>query len=142
MIPIVLISPYDNDLINEGSSERRKFIDSIISQNDKSYLQDLIDYNKIIQNRNKLLKNSSYNTKSNLEMIDVYDDKIIELSDPIHEKRINFVKEFLPYFLEKYNNGQTILVDKDLDWTSFDVVKKLKNIIKSIFYSNRIIELE
>ena len=92
LIPIVMISPYDTDLINEGSIERRKFIDGIISQNDKSYLRDLIDYNKIIQNRNKLLKNSSYNTKSNLEMIDVYDDKIIELSDPIHEKRISFIK--------------------------------------------------
>ena len=93
-----MISPYDTDLINEGSIERRKFIDSIISQNDKSYLQDLIDYNKIIQNRNKLLKNSSYNTKSNLEMIDVYDDKIIELSDPIYEKRIILLKNFYLFF--------------------------------------------
>ena len=53
LIPVVLISPYDTDLINDGSRERRKFIDSIISQNNKTYLNQLIDYNKIIQNRNK-----------------------------------------------------------------------------------------
>ena len=46
LIPVVLISPYDNDLINEGSSERRKFIDSIISQNNKEYLIYLIAYSE------------------------------------------------------------------------------------------------
>ena len=54
LIPVVLISPYDNDLINEGSSERRKFIDSIISQNDKEYLINLIAYTRVIQNRNSV----------------------------------------------------------------------------------------
>ena len=65
-------------------------------------MNQLIDYNKIIQNRNKLLKNSNYNTKSNLEMIDVYDEELIKLSSPIHEIRKSFIDEFEPYFIEKY----------------------------------------
>ena len=140
LIPVVMISPYDTDLINEGSIERRKFINSIISQNDKSYLQDLIDYNKIIQNRNKLLKNSRYNTKSNLEMIDVYDDKIIELSDPIHEKRISFVKEFLPYFLEKYNDISSGKEDVSIYYKSDLNDKSIKEILKETLKKDFILQ--
>ncbi|MCK5765008.1 MAG: AAA family ATPase, partial [Bacteroidales bacterium] len=57
--PLVMISPYDRDLINEGSEIRRKLIDSVISQFDKVYLDDLINYNKALQQRNSLLKQFS-----------------------------------------------------------------------------------
>ena len=53
-IPLVIISPADRDLIIEGSTTRRKFIDSVISQSDKSYLSELISYNKVLAQRNAL----------------------------------------------------------------------------------------
>ena len=56
LIPLVIISPSDADLIVEGSETRRKFIDSVISQSDKKYLESLINYNKILSQRNSLLK--------------------------------------------------------------------------------------
>ena len=55
-IPLVMISPADRDLIIEGSETRRKFIDSVISQSDKNYLNNLINYNKVLSQRNALLK--------------------------------------------------------------------------------------
>lgn len=54
--PLVMVSPYDRDLINEGSDVRRKYIDSVISQFDRAYLEDLIVYNKALAQRNALLK--------------------------------------------------------------------------------------
>ena len=56
LIPLVMISPSDRDLIQEGSSLRRKFIDSIISQNNKIYLNNIINYHKVLNQRNALLK--------------------------------------------------------------------------------------
>ena len=76
LIPVVLISPYDNDLINDGSNERRKFIDSIISQNDRNYLINLISYSKVIQNRNKLLRLYNKSVDFDLDTIKVYNDQI------------------------------------------------------------------
>ena len=130
LIPVVLISPYDTDLINDGSLERRKFIDSIISQNNKTYLNQLIDYNKIIQNRNKLLKNSNYNTKSNLEMIDVYDNELIKLSSPIHEIRKSFIDEFEPYFIEKYKQISSETENVSITYKSDLHEKSMKELLK------------
>ena len=130
LIPIVLISPYDTDLINDGSFERRKFIDSIISQRDKTYLNQLIDYNKIIQNRNKLLKNSNYNTKNNLEMIDIYDEQLIKLSKPIYDVRKLFIEEFEPYFLEKYNQISSGIESVSLTYKSDLSEKKMSILLK------------
>ena len=102
LIPVVIKSPYDNDLINEGSSERRKFIDSIISQNDKEYLTNLIAYTRVIQNRNKLLKQYNKSVDFDLDTIRVYDDQIFKLSDPIFKVREKFIQDFIPLVLEKY----------------------------------------
>ena len=56
LLPLVMVSPYDISIIIEGSEERRKFIDNVISQTDNSYLDELITYNKVLVNRNALLK--------------------------------------------------------------------------------------
>ena len=130
LIPVVLISPYDTDLINDGSLERRKFIDSIISQKNKLYLKKLIDYNKIIQNRNKLLKNSNYNTKNNLELINVYDEQLIKLSKPIYDVRKLFIEEFEPYFIEKYNQISSGIESVSLSYKSDLSEKTMNEVLK------------
>jgi DNA replication and repair protein RecF len=61
LLPLVMISPYDISIIIEGSEERRKFIDNVISQTDNQYLDELIAYNKVLANRNAIVKaNSRY----------------------------------------------------------------------------------
>src|SRR5699024_9818786 len=71
-LPLVIISPADQDLIIEGSSTRRKFIDGVISQRDTIYLRDLINYNKVLSQRNALLKYFAANHTFNQDSIDVY----------------------------------------------------------------------
>ena len=75
-IPLVMISPADRDLIIEGSDTRRKFIDSVISQSDKGYLTNLINYNKVLSQRNALLKYFALNNTFNAQTLDVYNEQL------------------------------------------------------------------
>jgi len=99
--PLVMISPYDRDLINEGSEIRRKLIDSVISQFDKLYLDDLINYNKALQQRNSLLKQFYERNFFDPAMLEIWDEQLFRLGSEIYEKRRVFIKRFIPIF-QKY----------------------------------------
>jgi len=101
-IPLVMISPYDRDLINEGSELRRKYIDGVISQFDKFYLNDLLEYNKALQQRNSLLKYFAESGQFDALSLSVWDDKLIVLGENLHEKRKFFLQDFNPLFDEYY----------------------------------------
>ena len=111
-LPLVIISPADRDLIIEGSDTRRKFMDGVISQGDASYLQFLINYNKVLAQRNSLLKYFAANNTYNEDQLCIYDTQLQELGTPIHEKRAAFVTAFIPIFLERYasisNGNETV----------------------------------
>jgi DNA replication and repair protein RecF len=140
LIPVVLISPYDNDLINEGSSERRKFIDSIISQNDKKYLINLIAYTRVIQNRNKLLKQYNRSVDFDLDTIKVYDDQIYKLSEPIFKARDKFIKEFTPLVLEKYKHISDDKEKISIEYKSDLINNNIENLIKDSFQKDVILQ--
>ncbi len=97
-LPAVVISPYDTNLIIEGSETRRKFIDSIISQYDRSYLDSLIRYNKVLQQRNALLKQFQELRIFDQESIEVWNAQLVNLGELIFEKRKAFLTEFIPVF--------------------------------------------
>ncbi len=101
-LPLVIISPADRDLIIEGSSTRRKFIDSVISQSDKSYLSYLINYNKVLAQRNALLKYFALNHTFNADTLEVYNEQLTEYGTVIYEKRAAFLQAFIPIFKSKY----------------------------------------
>nr|WP_317631310.1 DNA replication/repair protein RecF [uncultured Flavobacterium sp.] len=101
-IPLVIISPSDQDLIIDGSETRRKFMDSVISLLDPIYLQQIINYQKIVQQRNALLKYFFVNRTFDNETLEIYNDQLIELGQNIHQKRIEFIKQFEPIF-NKYH---------------------------------------
>ena len=101
-IPLVLISPDDRNLIIEGSETRRKFIDGIISQTDKEYLNNLIDYNKTLKQRNALLKMFYDNSDSIRKTIDIYDRQLSSDAQKIYDKRREFLNEFIPIFKSRY----------------------------------------
>ena len=140
LIPVVLISTYDNDLINEGSSERRKFIDSIISQNDKEYLINLIAYTRVIQNRNKLLKQYNRSVDFDLDTIKVYDDQIYKLSEPIFKARDKFIKEFTPLVLEKYKHISDDKEKISIEYKSDLINNHVENLIKDSFQKDVILQ--
>lgn len=97
-IPLVIISPADVDLITEGSETRRKFIDSVISQLDANYLQELIRYQKILAQRNALLKYFALNHVFEKDTLSIYDEQLNELGHRIFGKRKDFLSDFIPIF--------------------------------------------
>ena len=104
LIPLVMISPSDRDLIQEGSSLRRKFIDSIISQNNNIYLNNIINYHKVLTQRNALLKYFNKSNSFDLDNISIYNDQLSQLSKPIYETKKKFFKNFSPVFFKHYNS--------------------------------------
>ena len=103
-LPLVIISPSDRDLILEGSETRRKFMDGVISQSDKVYLQNLIKYNKVVTQRNSLLKYFAANRTFDKDTLSIYNEQMNTLGTAIHQKRVEFIESFLPIFIEQYHN--------------------------------------
>lgn len=111
-IPLVIISPADRDLITEGSETRRKFIDSVISQLDNQYLQQLIQYQKMVAQRNALLKYFALNHVFEKDTLVIYNEQLNELGQSIFEKRKDFLEKFIPifnnYYKEISNGSETV----------------------------------
>lgn len=97
-IPLVIISPADRDLILEGSETRRKFMDSVISQLDSTYLHELIRYQKIIIQRNALLKYFALNHTFDNDTLSIYNEQLSDFGKSVFEKRKKFIEQFIPIF--------------------------------------------
>ena len=107
--PCILIAPDDSVLITGGSEERRSFIDALLSQIDEQYLKNLIHHNKILLQRNSLLKQFAQTGKINETVLSVLDEQLIPLGDAIYATRAQFLLTFLPKVKNIYNT----LADKD-----------------------------
>ena len=94
LLPLVMVSPADSELIRGGSEERRRFMDVIISQYDKSYLQALIKYNKILLQRNQLLRNQSLD----ITLYEVLESQMGVLGKLIFDRRNRLIQSLVPYF--------------------------------------------
>lgn len=103
LLPLVMVSPGDSALIMGGSDERRKFMDGVISQFDAAYLEDLLRYNRVLLQRNNLLKQMGHSFQSDPEMIAIYDIQLIETGERIFSRRKKFVNELNPVFQEFYS---------------------------------------
>jgi len=100
--PLVMISPNDSEIITEGSEERRKFIDNVISQTDNRYLDTLIAYNKILLQRNTLLKNIKEKGVFDIALLEVLNMQLVEVGDVVYKRRKRFMEEFTPAFQRHY----------------------------------------
>ncbi|MCB2195338.1 MAG: DNA replication/repair protein RecF [Bacteroidetes bacterium] len=102
LLPVVMISPTDNSLILDGSDERRKFMDSVISQYDKVYLDNLIRYNRALVQRNKLLKDFYQQRSFDADTLDIWDEQLVALGEKVYNVRVKFVEDLIPIFQEYY----------------------------------------
>lgn len=126
LIPLVMVSPQDSELIAEGSDERRRFMDVVISQTNHSYLEDLTRYNALLKNRNALLKQLAdqqgetmhgeppQSSESANGLLEIYELQMTPLAERIYRERTRFVEAFMPLFNELYqqisgNNEQVSL---------------------------------
>ena len=107
--PAVMSSPSDIELIFDGSETRRKFIDSIIAQYDRQYLEDSIAYTKALQQRNAQLKNFS-KTGFDADVLGIWNRQLVESGNRIYEKRKKISLELLPVFQKYYS---AISADKE-----------------------------
>lgn len=103
LLPVVMISPTDTNLITDGSEERRKFPDSIISQFDRNFLEDLISYSRALMQRNTYLKRAAQSRSFDLDALEIWNEQLTNSGVRIHASRQRFIKDLIPIFRYYYN---------------------------------------
>ena len=103
LLPVVMISPTDTNLITDGSEERRKFPDSIISQFDRNFLEDLISYSRALMQRNTYLKRAAQSRSFDLDALEIWNEQLTNSGVRIHAARQKFIKNLIPIFRYYYN---------------------------------------
>jgi len=104
LLPVVMISPADSSLIVEGSDERRKFMNAVISQFNVEYLEGMIRYNRALGQRNVLLKDFNRSGSYQPDQLEVWDEQLIRYGDYIHQQRDEFIQDLLPIFQQYYES--------------------------------------
>ena len=99
VIPLVMLSPADEQLVSGGSEERRRFMDTVLSQVSPCYLEALIRYNKSLQQRNAMLKQED---EPDAQLFEVLEEMMSIDADVIYKERQQFVADFIPIFQEMY----------------------------------------
>ena len=139
-IPLVIISPADRDLIVEGSETRRKFLDNVISQLNPNYLQQLIQYQKVISQRNALLKYFSLNQVFDTDTLSIYNEQLSMYGQYIFEKRKEFIEQFIPIF-NKHHQAITGSEEKvQLVYESTLFEKELSELLNDSLPKDRILQ--
>ena len=103
LLPLVMISPADSVLIQGASEERRRFMDSVISQYDRQYLEWLLKYNRALLQRNNLLKFFATNHQFDADSLDVWSEQLVHTGEKIYQKRVEFLDTLLPVFQQYYD---------------------------------------
>jgi DNA replication and repair protein RecF len=139
-IPLVIISPADRDLIVEGSETRRRFMDSVISQLDSAYLQELIQYQKTLSQRNALLKYFALNRVFENDTLEIYNEQLAHFGHIIFEKRKAFLADFVPVF-NKHHFAITAAAEKvDVKYESQLFDQNLKNLLETHIQKDRVLQ--
>jgi DNA replication and repair protein RecF len=135
-----MISPADSVLIQGGSEERRRFMDSVISQYDRTYLEWLVRYNRILQQRNTLLKEVARQSKVDPDLFAIWDDQMVQLGEKIHRKRADFLQKLLPVFQKYYTliSGGSEVVS--LDYSSQLNTGEFTVLLKESFDKDRMLQ--
>jgi DNA replication and repair protein RecF len=140
LLPIVIISPADSSLILDGSEERRRFMNGVISQYNKPYLDNIIKYNKLLASRNRILKDRNYNAKTLEDLLEVIDYQIDSLAHPIFEQRQEFTHNLTPIFQKYYNSVSQGAEKVELIYQSNLEEKRMKDILHENIEKDRILQ--
>ncbi|MAJ98110.1 MAG: DNA replication and repair protein RecF [Flavobacteriales bacterium TMED288] len=139
-IPLVMLSPLDINLINEGSEFRRRFIDSVLSQFNNIYLKKLIKYNEVLKSRNIYLKQRNSFLKHNDLTLEIYNEQMSNISEYIHDEREKFIQMFNPIFknfYKKISNQNNIV---NLSYQSQLNNSKLNELLKVNFNKDKLFQ--
>lgn len=140
LFPVVMISPYDINLIMDGSEERRKFIDNVISQTDSKYLDELIIYNKHLLNRNALLKQIAVTRTLDVALLQILDEQLMRSGNLIFEKRKQFLLDFIPLFNKHYHFLTSDAEQVSLTYLSQLNENSFEHLLKQSLEKDRLLE--
>ena len=130
LIPLIIVTPLDTNLISGGSDERRRFVDTVISQYNAVYLENLIRYNRALLQRNNLLKQFAGRNAFQSETIEIWDDQLVKYGQQIHAERMIFIDKLQPVFQQYYqliSGGRELVglkLQSDLLTNDFDQLLK------------------
>ena len=128
--PAVMIAPDDIELITGTSEHRRRYVDTVLSQLDAGYLQQLIIYNKVLQQRNSLLKKMADDKPGSMEVLDILDEQLVLPGAEIHTKRDALLQELIPLVQQFYqmiadhSEKVALQYSSQLNNTPFDTLLK------------------
>ena len=140
VFPLVIISPSDRDLIIEGSTTRRKFMDGVIAQSNKIYLNNLIKYNQVLAQRNALLKYFAANRTSDPFTLEIYNEQLVSLATEIYTTRTAFMKQFNPIFQTYYKAISSTNEQVDLEYKSQLNENDLASLLKESLTKDKILQ--
>jgi DNA replication and repair protein RecF len=133
-MPVVMISPNDNSLINDGNESRRKFFDSTISQLNRTYLHNLVRYQKALKQRNSLLKHFSQTMNIDQSQLAPFDHELLTQGRKIFEVRSKFLKKFEGRFDKLYkklsSEHELVEVVYESSWQDGDIEEKFHQALK------------
>lgn len=98
VLPVVMISPADISMVSESGEERRRFVNAVLSQMDREYMTSLQQYNRLLQQRNRMLKDMA----PDRALLEVIDMRMAALAEPVHRARKKFVEDLQPVVAEYY----------------------------------------
>ena len=138
-IPLVMITPSDQELIIGGSELRRKFLDLVISQADILYLDNLIKYNKALEQRNRLLKQFAQTISFDAQSLQIWDEQLIVFGTQIHKKRKAFIEDFASLFQYYYNYISSEKEQVEIEYQSDDFENNFQSLLLNARDKDRIL---
>ena len=136
VLSVVMVSPADVSMVSESGDERRRFVNAVLSQMDREYMSAMQQYNRLLLQRNKMLKDAVVD-RSLLEVIDM---RMSALADPIHEARKRFVADLKPIVAEYYKALSGDSEQVDIEYESELSKDSLENILAASFEKDRILK--
>ncbi len=140
LFPLVMISPSDSSLILDGGEERRKFMNGVIAQYDKTYLENVISYNRILTQRNRYLKNLATGDGKDTGMLDVYNEQLAGFGQAIFERRKEFVSQLVPIFSRFYIYISGGVEETGLRYESQLTGKQLIDLLKDGTHKDQVLQ--
>ena len=136
VLPVVMVSPADVSMVSESGEERRRFVNSVLSQMDREYMSAVQQYNRLLLQRNTILKESDPD-RSLLEVIDM---RMSMLAEPIYQSRKNFVEQLKPIVAEYYKTLSGDSEQVDIEYESELAKAGLDQLLAASFERDRIMK--
>lgn len=140
LLPLVIIAPDDTALAREGSEERRRFIDNTLSQSNQIYLKNLLFYNRVLRQRNALLKEGATKGYLNLDLLKTYNQQLLAPAQFIFEKRKELIKILTPIFNEFYQKISGEQEQVSCVYSSQLLKDDLENLLLANYEKDRVLQ--